>query len=129
MNTIFLDASVLVRVSKDSSLTNILINYVNKHGYTILIGTMTLVELYRRPGQQWGDIAEFLSSVPFCIATNSDRILDAEVSSYPNDIKLPLNFCSSDYGFSKSEIKNAIEINMKGKIAQFDTGYRAMQTS
>lgn len=125
----FLDSSVLVRISSDSSLASTIVGYINYYGYTIVVGTLSLVELYRRPGRKWSDIAEFLSSIPFCIARNPDGILDAEVATYPAEVILPMNFCSADYGFSKAEIKRAIEANMDGRIAQFDDAYRQIQHS
>src|SRR5258708_13780035 len=129
MNTIFLDASVLARISKDSATATRVARYINENGYSIVVGPMTLVELYRRPGQKWDEIIEFLSSVSFCIAHNPDGILDAEVSAYPNEVVLPVNFCTSDYKYTQAEIKDAIETNMRGKIAEFDDAYRKIQHS
>jgi hypothetical protein len=66
-----------------------------------------------------------VSSVPFCIAQNTDKITALEVASYPNELTaLPVGFCSLDYSFSADELKQAIAFHLNGKIAGFAREFR-----
>jgi hypothetical protein len=87
---------------------------------------MNLIEIYRWK-KRWAEVADFVSSVPFCIAQNSEEITDNEVRNYPNEVALPTGFCSSNHTYSKTEMKEAIEINLSGKISLFDKRYRREQ--
>src|SRR5437762_1108132 len=87
----FLDTSIIARVSADVSFAQKTVSYLNQNEFTVILSTMVLVELYRKPGKRWDTIAQFLSCVPFCIPKNPDGILDAEVDAYPKDVTLPIN--------------------------------------
>jgi hypothetical protein len=69
-------------------------------------------------------VADFIASVPFCIAQNSDRVADAEVASYPGEISLPAAFRSSDHAFSRCDLREALEENLRFRIGQFREGFR-----
>ncbi|SRR5258708_17850902 len=121
--TLFLDTFALGKVARDTTLSQAVRKFILGNDYTLVISTLNLIEIY--PVQSlWPPVAEFVASVPFCIARNSDKILAVEMLNYPNKIELPTGFCSRDYAMSKLELKNAIETNLKGKISDFDSSWR-----
>lgn len=126
--TIYLDSFALARVSANPSFANAVMNYINANNYALIIGIMNLMEIHTWP-KRWADASEFIASVPFCIAQNSEQIAAHEVRSYPYQIALPIGFCSAEYSYSKAELKEALEINLKEKIASFEKGYRNQQRS
>jgi hypothetical protein len=101
--------------------------FITDENYVLVVGVMNLIEFYRWK-KRWNEIADFISSVPFCIAPNSDQLTDAEIRSYPESIVLPIAFCSLDYSYTTTQLKEAIEINLRGKISEFDQRYRKEQS-
>jgi len=121
--TIYLDTFALVKISADPSLMSIVVKHINTSSYTLVVGIMNLMEIYTWP-KRWSEVSEFISSVPFCIAENPEKIVALEIQNYPNKIRLPVAFCSSEHSFSRAELKDAIELNLKEKIASFEKKYR-----
>ena len=124
--TIFLDHFALVRVTSDQLFAAIVKEFVISNEYTLIIGVMNLIELYRWK-KRWSEVIDLIASMPFCIAQNPEEITDSEIRNYPKEISLPTGFCSSDYTYSYTDLKGAIEINLRGKIASFDRRYRDEQ--
>jgi hypothetical protein len=124
--TIFLDSFAVVRVIADPSFATLVKQFIAREGYTLIIGVMNLIEFYRWK-KRWTEIGEFISSVPFCIADNPEQLTDAEARNYPDEITLPVAFCSSDYSYTSTELKEAIEVNLRDKISVFDRRYRKEQ--
>jgi hypothetical protein len=121
--TIYLDTFALTGISTDPALLAATVKYIHANSYVLIVGIMNLMELYTWP-KRWPEVSDFISSVPFCIAENPEKILALEVEQYPDVINLPVAFCSSEHSFSKTEIKEAIEINLKTKVALFEKKYR-----
>lgn len=121
--TIFLDSFTLIRLGEDPEFSLIIKKFIVSDQYTLVIGVMNLIEIYKWR-KYWVQISDFISSVDFCISQNPDQIADTEVQNYPIKISLPTEFCSSDYLYSKAELKNAIEINLVKKISLFEENYR-----
>ncbi len=115
---------MFIHIAEDNQLASDIRSYIKSNKYTLVIGVMNLIELYKWK-KFWGQVSDFISCVPFCIAQNPELIAATEVSKYPNNIELPTNFCSLDHSFSQSELKEAIEINMRGKISNFENHYRS----
>jgi hypothetical protein len=121
--TIYLDTFALTKISTDASLRAATVKSIHANSYILIVGIMNLMELYTWPKRS-SDVSDFISSVPFCIAENPEKILALEVQNYPNPIDLPIAFCSSEHSFSNAELKEAIEINLKTKVALFEKKYR-----
>lgn len=121
---IYLDTFALVKIGADASMAEATQKYFFEDDWELVVGTLNLQEIYSWPSC-WPSVAAFISSVPFCIAQNADRVADAEVASYPDAITLPIGFRSLDHGFSREELRGAIEHNMVTKIASFNSGFKA----
>ncbi len=121
--TIFLDSFVLIELAKHPIWTENVREFIERNSYVLAVGVMHLIEIYKWK-RYWSEIANFISSVPFVISEKPEHITKAEVEHYPNEISLPLTFDSSKHSYSKPELKEAIEINLKGKIAGFEQNYR-----
>jgi hypothetical protein len=126
--TIYLDTFALINISADRSLMSAVKEYIDTTSYILIVGIMNLIEIYSWP-KRWSAVSEFVSSVPFCIAQNPEKILPLEIQNYPNRIDLPVAFCSLEHSFSQVELKDAIEINLKEKIASFGRNYRSQHKS
>ena len=124
--TLFLDHFALVQIATDQPLAVAAKEFISANEYTLIVGVMNLVEAHGWR-KRWSEVADFISSVPFCIARNPEEITDNEVRNYPNEISLPTGFCSSNGAYSRTELKAAIENNLKGKVASFDEHYRDEQ--
>ena len=81
-------------------------------------------EIYLDQPSRWAEIADFLSAVPFCVAKNPENIFAEEVKHYPHAIPLPLGFCSQAHADSMTELRKAIEDNIKSKIPAFLRSYK-----
>src|SRR4051794_21275009 len=92
--TIFLDSHALIRIIEDPTISADVQGFFSRGNYTLIINVVNLIEIYRHQIQRWKNIGGFLSSVPFCLAHNTERILDKEVEAYPNPIALPVSFSS-----------------------------------
>jgi hypothetical protein len=112
----------LTKISTDPALRAATIKYIHANSYILIVSIMNLMELYTWT-RRWSEVADFISSVPFCIAENPEQILTLEVEHYPNPIELPVTFCSSDHSFSNAELKEATEINLKTKVALFEMAF------
>jgi hypothetical protein len=121
--TIFLDSFTFIRLAEDPAFSLAAKNYLLSGEYTLVIGVMNLIEIYKWR-TYWREISDFISSVNFCITQNPDQVANAEVLNYPTKISLQTEFCSSDFSYSKAELINAIETNLDGKIALFEKSYR-----
>ena len=121
---LYLDTFASVRVASDAAFASAARAYILSEKFVLVQSTMNLMELFSWP-ERWHDVVSFISSVPFCIAQNTDKITAREVASYPDELtSLPVEFCSSDYSFSADELKEAILFHLKGKIAGFARDYR-----
>jgi hypothetical protein len=121
---LYLDTFASVRVASDAALAAATRTYIADKGYTLAVGTMNLMELVSWP-KRWSEVLSFVSSVPFCIAQNSDEIAAKEVAAYPNELaSLPVGFSSSDHSFSATELRDALSFHLEGKIADFAGKYR-----
>lgn len=90
----------------------------------LVVGAINLMELVSWP-KRWSEVLSFVSSVPFCIAQNADRIVAKEIESYPNELSsLPVGFCSSDYSFSADELRDALSLHLEGKVTDFARDFR-----
>jgi hypothetical protein len=123
IKTIFLDSFTFVRLAEDPKFSLAVKNYILSGQYTLVIGVMNLIEIYKWR-TYWAEISDFISSVDFCISQNPDQIADTEVQNYPIKISLPTEFCSSDFLYSKAELINAIETDLKEKVSFFEKNYR-----
>ncbi|HVO43829.1 MAG TPA: hypothetical protein VMT34_14460, partial [Aggregatilineales bacterium] len=84
-----------------------------------IVSTLNLIEIYP-VRNSWTPVADFISSLPFCIAQTTDRILAVEMANYPNEVELPVSFRSWDYEWTPEiQPKHGLEANMQGKIAGF----------
>ncbi len=124
--TLFLDTFAIARVVADPSFATLVKQFVDSESYALIIGVMNLIEVYRWK-KRWSEICEFISSVPFCIATNPEELTDVEASKYPDEITLPVGFCSLDHSYTSTELKEAIQVNLRDKISVFDRRYRKEQ--
>src|SRR5262245_15325854 len=93
---IFLDSFIFMEIGRDNKLRDAIKSYILSNHLTLVIGVMNLIEVYKWK-RYWSEVSDLISSVPFCIAENAERIADFEVSNYPNRIELPTSFCSSDF--------------------------------
>ena len=121
--TVYLDTFALVKISTDPALRAAIVKYIHANSYVLIVGIMNLMELYTWP-KRWSQVSDFISSVPFCIAENPEKILALEVKHYPSQIELPVAFCSTEHSFSNVELREAIETNLKTKVALFEKEYR-----
>jgi hypothetical protein len=121
--TVYLDTFAFVKIAADESRAAAARRYFEEGGWELVVGTLNLLEIYSWPSC-WSSVATFIASVPFCIAQNSDRVADAEVASYPGEIMLPTGFRSSDYAFSHADLREALEENLRVKIASFNEGFK-----
>jgi hypothetical protein len=121
---LYLDTFASVRVASDATLASAAKAYIVDENLTLAHSAMILMELFSWP-KRWPEVVSFVSSVPFCIAQNTDKITAQEIATYPNELtSLPVGFCSSDYSFSTDELREAISFHLKGKIAEFARDYR-----
>lgn len=120
---IYLDTFAFVKIAADARMAEATRKYFVEDGWELVVGTLNLQEIYSWPSC-WSSVATFISSVPFCIAQNSDRIADAELAGYPDAIPLPIGFRSLEHGFSSEELRGAIEHNMRAKIASFNSEFK-----
>lgn len=123
IKTLLLDTFVLIEIAKNPDWSQDVCKFITQNDYTIVIGTMNLIELYKWE-KYWGGVASFISSVKFVVAENPEQITNAEVENYPNEVVLPIAFNPSDYQFLSETLREAIEMNLKGKIAAFEKNYR-----
>jgi hypothetical protein len=122
---LYLDTFAAVRVASDAAFASAARAYILSENFVLVQSTMNLVEIFSWP-QRWPDVVSFVSSVPFCIAQNTDKITACEIASYPDELtSLPVGFCSSDHSFSADELVEAIYFHLKGKIADFARDYRS----
>jgi hypothetical protein len=124
MKAVYLDSFALVRASADARFAQAVIEHISTNDYTLIIGTMNMMEVYAWP-KRWSEVSDFITSVPFCIAQDPERITAHEVKSYPSQIALPVAFCSSEHAFSRAELKEAIKTNLEHRIASFEKTYRS----
>jgi len=122
--TIFLDSFMFIKAFKDASLQTKLQNYLTAQGRILVVNAVSLIEIYLDQPSRWEEIADFLSAVPFCIAKNPENIFAEEVKHYPYTIPLPLDFCSQAHADSMTELRKAIEDNIKSKIPAFLRSYK-----
>ena len=120
---VYLDTFALVKVGADASLRQAARRYFEDDERELVVGALNLVEVYPHQ-RRWSEVANFISSVPFCIAQNPDQVADAEVARYPEATTLPVVFRSSDHRFSSAELGDAIVGNMRLKIASFNRNFR-----
>jgi hypothetical protein len=122
--TIFLDSFAFIKAFQDSSLRTKLQNYLIAQQRILVVNVVSLIEIYLDQPSRWAEIADFLSAVPFCIAKNPDRIFAEEAKHYPHAIPLPLGFCAQAHAESMTELRKAIEDNIKSKIPAFLRSYK-----
>lgn len=121
---LFLDSFVFIRLAEDPRFAVEVRDYILANSYTLVIGVMNLTEVYKWK-KYWEPVFDLISSVPFCIVDNPEKIATSEVSKYPNEIDLPTGFCSSESSFSEEDLKKAIEVNLHKKISAFEKNYRS----
>lgn len=125
---LYLDTFASVRVASDATLASAAKAYIANENFVLVHSTTNLIELFSWP-KRWSEVVSFISSVPFCIAQNTDKITAQEVASYPDELTdLPVGFCSLDYSFSTDELIEAISLHIKGKIADFARDFRSSNT-
>lgn len=121
--TIFLDTLVLLELAKYPDWAESVRKFIEQNNYILVVGVMHLIEAYKWK-RYWSEIANFISSVPFVISENPEKITKTEVANYPDEITLPVAFDPTHYPYSKDELKQAIEINLKGKVSHLEKNYR-----
>jgi hypothetical protein len=121
--TIFLDTLVLLEIAKHPNLAENVYKYIEKNCYVLVVGVMHLIEAYKWK-RYWSEIAKFISSLPFIIAENPENITKAEVANYPNEITLPIAFNPADFPYSNDKLRQALEINLQGKVSRLEQNYR-----
>lgn len=120
---VYLDTFALVKIAADAGLRQAARKYFDEDDRELVVGALNLVEVYPHQ-RRWSEVADLIASVPFCIAQNPDQVADVEVASYPEAITLPVVFRSSDHRFSRTELGDAIEKNMRIKVASFSRNFR-----
>jgi hypothetical protein len=94
---IFLDNWVFSYLIRDSFEKGLSV-FLKTRGYTVLITTLSLVELYNSQWEAAGDKDRMLKAVQFlsghpCVIVDPFKVWRAEVLSYPNQLSiLPLEF-------------------------------------
>jgi hypothetical protein len=122
---LYLDTFATVRVASDAAFASAARAYILREKFVLVQSTMNLTELFSWP-KRWHEVVSFVSSVPFCIAQNTDKITDCEIARYPDELtSLSVGFCSSDHSFSADELREAITFHLEGKIADFARDYRS----
>lgn len=124
--TLFLDTQALVRIATEPSRAMATRRFIVSREYTLVTCSMLYAELYPHV-RRWDEVADFIASVPFCIAENIELLTEREASRYPAPVRLRMGFCSDDTVFTKPELKAAILINMHGKVSGFDVQRGARQ--
>src|SRR5436305_1428432 len=125
---LYLDTFASVRVASDAALASAAKAYILSENFVLVQSTMNLMELFSWP-KRWSEVVSFVSSVPFCVAQNTDKITAREVASYPDELaSLPVGFCSLDYSFSADELREAISLHLQGKIADFAENFKDSTT-
>lgn len=115
--TLYLDTFATVKVASNPLLAMLAKNYIKAAGFELVFGVINMLEIFAWP-KRWSEVLEFVSSVSFSIARSPEEIYVAEVSSYPSPVlELPVGFRSSDHLFSPAELRQALEIHLRGKIA------------
>lgn len=123
--TLFLDTFALFEIAKSPERVTAVQHYVRSRDFIVVTSSQIMAEAY--PNQQrWNDIAGFLASLPFCIAEVVDKLAEREAKAYPETTALHMEFCSADITFSQEELKDAILLNLQGKVAGFHKPLRAM---
>src|SRR4030095_12095377 len=120
---VYLDTFAFVKIAADASKAEAARRYLEEGGWELVVGALNLLEIYSWPSC-WSSVAAFISSVPFCIAQNSDEVADAEVARYPDRITLPTSFRSSDSTFSGADLGKVLEEILRVKIALFNRGFK-----
>jgi hypothetical protein len=121
--TIFLDTFVLLEIAKHPDWAENVHKFIEQNSYVLVVGVMHLIEAYKWK-RYWSESANFISSLPFFIAENPENITKAEVAHYPDEITLPIAFNPADFPYSVDELRQAIEINLQGKISSLEQNYR-----
>lgn len=121
--TLFLDTHVLFYVACDSERAEAVHHFLLAGDYTLVTNSAVLTEAYPN-NRRWESIAEFLSSSPFCITENVEKVTDREVATYPGPTSLHMPFRSTGTRYTASELKEAILTNLGGKVAGFHATYR-----
>ena len=119
---LYLDSFVYAHIAKEPSLSHDVRETILREGFTLVVSTINLIEFL--PNRKRLDaITDFISSVPFAIAGNLDRLVDEEVRSYPSPASIPFGFISRQESFSAEELKEAIQDNLVRKIQSFRDGF------
>jgi hypothetical protein len=121
--TIFLDTSILLEIAKYPTWAGCVFNFIEQNDYVLVVEVMHLIEIYKWR-KYWGGVAAFISSVPFVISENPENITKVEVTYYPQGISLPIAYNPAQSSLSKSELKQVIEILLKGKVSHLEQNYR-----
>jgi hypothetical protein len=122
---IYLDTFACVRVAADPALASAARAYIVGEGFVLVVGAMNLMELVGWP-KRWSEVVSFVSSVPFAIAHNPDKIAAREIDSYPGELSsLPIGFSSGDHSFPADEISTALSLHLRGKVADFEREFRS----
>jgi hypothetical protein len=118
MKFIFIDTFAMAKIAADKELFKRVRDYLFSNELTLVINIYLLIEIYQHE-IAWDEILEFISSVPFVIAKNIDKVQDEEVSSYPNKITLPYSLCSDEISERIEIIKAAFIYNFIEKISLY----------
>jgi hypothetical protein len=122
---LYLDTFALVKVASDVTLSSATKAYIENNGLDPCAWRHEPHGRVVSWRKRWSEVVEFISSVPFCVAKNTDRITEREVECYPKELtSLPVGFCSSDHAFSVDELKDALSLHLRGKVADFARDFR-----
>jgi hypothetical protein len=124
--TLYLDTFATVRVASDPEKAASARDYIKSAGFELVVGAINLLEIFAWPKRR-SEVLDFLSSVPFSIAQNPEDVAATEVACYPNPVnELPVAFRSLDHLSSQAELREALEVNLMGKIAAYRRNFEGV---
>ncbi len=116
---LYLDTFATVKVASDPLLATLARNYINVVGFELFVGVVNLLEIFSWP-RRWPEVLNFLSSVPFSIASSPEDVTSAEVLRYPDPIlESPVAFRSTDHSLSQMELREVLAAMLKGEVARY----------
>src|SRR5690349_21347296 len=98
-HTLFLDTFALFKIAKSSTRMQAIRQHVLDQNFTVITSSTNVTEMFPND-QGWERVADFLASMPFCIAETVDKLTEREVRQYPGATTLGMEFCSTATKFT-----------------------------
>lgn len=88
---LYLDTCIVIELSKSDELLDRFIKFVNQNEYKLVVSDILCLELIRRSNlnKKYYDI---ISQIPHLLALPSDKLIEAEILSYPDRLKRSIEY-------------------------------------